>query len=98
MVDLTNRVLMRHLTERLHVPWDDVDIALALVRPMKVKNARWYDATEAAKALEAFYVRRIAENQQRYSKSGAAIYRRWEARSAERLARVREYLAELEGA
>lgn len=96
MIDLSGMTKMRQLSLALNIPWNDIDVALAMVRPLQITNTRWYDKREACRALEAYYKTKIEGNRERYRQTGARMYRQREQTCAERLARIREYLAELE--
>lgn len=96
MIDLSGMTKMRQLSLALNIPWNDIDVALAMVRPLQITNTRWYDKREACRALEAYYGDKLEFNRAKYRKTGTETYRRRERTCAERLARIREYLAELE--
>lgn len=96
MIDLSGKIKMRQLSDMLRIPWIDVDVALAMVHPLQITNTRWYDKREACAALETYYTAKAELNREKYRQTGTETYRRRERTCAERLARIREYLAGLE--
>ena len=93
---MTGRLMMRQICNTLNLPWNDVDVALAQVQPVQIKNARWYDTMEAAVALESYYWHKASENEEHFMATGSKVYHKRASISAERLARIREYIQRLE--
>lgn len=91
MVDLDGYTMKKRLQQKLNIPYVDVDIALSMTRPLQITNAHWYRETDAARALEAFYLRRIEENRVCYETRHTELYRKRMDIYTQRLERIRAW-------
>ena len=79
------------LCKELGLQFGDVDIALARVPYKSQLNRRLYRTTEALDALETFYSRKAAENNDKHARYHKQVYRDRAARAEAPAAQVREW-------
>ena len=84
------------LCKELGLQFGDVDIALARVPYKSQLNRRLYKTTEALDALETFYTQRAADNQARYERHRAGVFRDRAARAEAHIEHIRKWRAEHE--
>ena len=84
------------LCKELGLQFSDVDIALAQVPYRQLLNRRIYRTAEALDALEAFYDRKAADNNERFAKYRKQVYLDRAARAEAQAALVRKWRAEHE--